>query len=286
MKRSLFSPCLCGVVVLIAASSLSDADVLTESQQTGGIQVEVREADDAMVAHCTYLGDVHATSGWGNLVASAGISSAKNSAKKKAAEKGATHIVWGTVVGGYSPSVTAKAYRCPTGAPPVTSGTATKGTTTQQGDAVELYNLGVAFANALGTSRNDEQMLDCFRKSAEQGYAPAQFALGVLYTKGEAISKDAAHAAAWLLKAAEQGYGPAQNNLSGAYANGDGVPQDNVQAYKWATLAVSSASGDALKRYSKNRDVIITRLTITQLAEGDRLVEEWLKAFAAREKKN
>jgi hypothetical protein len=69
-------------------------------------------ADDAMVARCTYLGDVQATSGWGGLAASMGVNNAKKSVRVRAAKKGATHIVWGTEVGGWGPSVTAKAYKC------------------------------------------------------------------------------------------------------------------------------------------------------------------------------
>ena len=53
-----------------------------------------------------------AGNGVGGLGAATGIQNAKNAARDKAAKLGATHIVWGTVEGGFSPSVAGKAYKC------------------------------------------------------------------------------------------------------------------------------------------------------------------------------
>jgi len=72
----------------------------------------VQEADNQMVAGCKYLGDVQGSSGWGNLAASAGMENAKNEARDSAAKLGATHVVWNNITGGYSPYVSAKAYKC------------------------------------------------------------------------------------------------------------------------------------------------------------------------------
>ncbi len=74
--------------------------------------VSIREADEAMVEGCEYLGDVDGTSGWGNIAASTGIENAKKEAMQKAAALGATHVVWRQVSGGYSPYVSGRAYRC------------------------------------------------------------------------------------------------------------------------------------------------------------------------------
>ena len=73
----------------------------------------VQEADSNMVAGCTFLGEVSGTSGWGGLAASTGIENAKNQALEQAAKKGATHVVWNALAGGWGPSVSGKAYRCP-----------------------------------------------------------------------------------------------------------------------------------------------------------------------------
>ena len=72
----------------------------------------IREADIATVSGCKYLGEVHGSSGWGNIAASVGMGNAKNEACERASELGATHIVWNQIAGGYSPYVSGKAYLC------------------------------------------------------------------------------------------------------------------------------------------------------------------------------
>lgn len=72
----------------------------------------IREADIATVSGCKYLGEVHGSSGWGNLAASVGMENAKNEAIERASELGGTHIVWNQIAGGYSPFVSGKAYYC------------------------------------------------------------------------------------------------------------------------------------------------------------------------------
>lgn len=73
---------------------------------------KIKDADETLVQSCTFLGDVTGTSGVGGLGAATGIENAKNAAREKAVKLGATHIVWGSVQGGYSPSVAGKAYKC------------------------------------------------------------------------------------------------------------------------------------------------------------------------------
>jgi S1-C subfamily serine protease len=72
----------------------------------------VAEADERMVANCQFLGTVRGTNTWGLL--GGGEGGAMKGALKKAKEKGATNIVWGTV--GIEPSgvfvATGKAYQC------------------------------------------------------------------------------------------------------------------------------------------------------------------------------
>jgi hypothetical protein len=105
MRRAPIPACLLIVVVTFAIGGC--ATPLSSKASA------VREADESMVAGCTYLGDVAGTSGWGNLAASAGIENAKHEAMEKAAALGATHIVWRSLTGGYSPTATGRAYRCP-----------------------------------------------------------------------------------------------------------------------------------------------------------------------------
>jgi len=74
--------------------------------------MKIQEADEATVINCKYAGDVHGSSGWGNLAASTGIQNAKNEGMEMAARLGASHVVWTTVTGGYSPFVSGRAYLC------------------------------------------------------------------------------------------------------------------------------------------------------------------------------
>ena len=94
--------------VALLAALLVSACATSASPQAQNI----KDADQTVVAQCTYVGDVTGTSGVGGLGAATGIENAKNAAREKAVKLGATHIVWGSVQGGYSPSVAGKAYKC------------------------------------------------------------------------------------------------------------------------------------------------------------------------------
>jgi hypothetical protein len=73
---------------------------------------KIRDADPETIEGCRYLGEVHGSSGWGNLAASTGIQNAKNEAIESAVAMGATHILWTNIAGGYSPYVSGRAYTC------------------------------------------------------------------------------------------------------------------------------------------------------------------------------
>lgn len=74
----------------------------------------IKEADERMVAHCTYLGDVAGSSMMSNMAAERGRQNAKTGALKQAAELGATHVVWSTITStsGGGSQANGKAYRC------------------------------------------------------------------------------------------------------------------------------------------------------------------------------
>jgi hypothetical protein len=98
VKRTLLIICvilLCGCATRLPSSAFN-----------------IREADEKMICNCKYLGDVHGSSGWGNLAASTGIQNAKIEALKMASQLGATHVQWTSISGGYSPYVNGRAYMC------------------------------------------------------------------------------------------------------------------------------------------------------------------------------
>ena len=83
------------------------------SQGQRPAKISVAPATEETVKACEYLDDVVGTSGWYGVFASRGIENARSEAMSKAAEIGATHIVWQSNNTNYgSTSVSAKAYRC------------------------------------------------------------------------------------------------------------------------------------------------------------------------------
>ena len=96
------------ILQLVATTFVLTACATVPSQSAAAI----RDADERTVEHCKFIASVSGTSGWGNLAASAGINNAKNEAREQAAKQGATHIVWTSVNGGYSPNVSGNAYKC------------------------------------------------------------------------------------------------------------------------------------------------------------------------------
>jgi hypothetical protein len=117
-----------------------------------------------------------------------------------------------------------------------------------------------------------------FRKAAEQGDAEAQYNLGVMCYTGEGVQQDYAEAVKWYRKAADQGHAKAQNNLSLMYYKGDGVPQDYVLAHMWHNLAALGGPPSDTKQRSaavNYRDSITSLMTPPQIAEAQRMAQEW-----------
>ena len=118
--------------------------------------------------------------------------------------------------------------------------------------------------------------LRLWRLLADQGNATAQFNLCVLYANGLAVSRDDAEAAGWYQLAADQGVGNAQFNLGYMYQFGEGVSQDHVAAHMWYTIAASRLQAGEDREYAVgNRGVLERSLNASQVAEAQRLAEDW-----------
>ena len=112
--------------------------------------------------------------------------------------------------------------------------------------------------------------------AALAGDAAAQYELGRVYADGAASPEDMAEAARWYRLAANQGSVRAQQDLAILYNKGLGVPQDYVQAYVWFDLAaVRFSAGQRHDQAAEMRDMMAAFLTPEQLAEAQRLSEEW-----------
>jgi TPR repeat protein len=141
----------------------------------------------------------------------------------------------------------------------------------EQGDALAQYNLGILYRKGRGVPQDDVQARQWYAKAAAQGQAKAQFNLGTLYFNGEGVPKDYQQALRWFRLAADQGEALAQTKIAIMYDDGLGVPKNIVQAYKWYSLATTN--GD--KPAPQIRDLLAKQMTPAQIAEAQKLAQEW-----------
>lgn len=113
---------------------------------------------------------------------------------------------------------------------------------------------------------------------AHGGEARAQYDLALLYDKGQGVPQSDAEAMRWYERAAEQGEPRAQYNLGLMHLNGQGVQPDVVKAYYWISLSASHGNAHALDA----RDYISENMSVEQIGEGKRLVQEYEDKVAQR----
>jgi hypothetical protein len=146
----------------------------------------------------------------------------------------------------------------------------------ERGNSDAQFNLGVMYRAGRGVRRDYPEAAKWYRKAAESGHAMAQFRLGDMYRQGLGLLQDHDEAFAWYHKAAEQGHAFAQYNLGLLYQRGQGTAQDFVQAYKWFDLATArSEPGHTRASAARERDRLSARMTAEQVAEAQRLAQEW-----------
>ena len=91
------------------------------------------------------------------------------------------------------------------------------------------------------------------------------------------MPQDYAEALVWYRRAAESGYAKAQFAVGTMYIGGEGVPQDYVLAHMWLNLA--GAGGR--ERAGELRDLLARHMTPAQIADAQRLAQEWMQAHRA-----
>jgi Sel1 repeat len=77
---------------------------------------------------------------------------------------------------------------------------------------------------------------------------------------------------------AELGSAKAQAMLCLMYSNGLGVPQDYVLAYMWlkpATSRYPASEKEGREKAKKGTDHVASKMTLAQLADAQKLAEEW-----------
>lgn len=138
-------------------------------------------------------------------------------------------------------------------------------------DPRDQFNTGTIYYTGKHVPQDYEEAFTWFTKAAEQGLALAQHNLGFMYERGQGVTKDDKQAIHWYNNAAEQELATAQTNLGVMYVIGQGVPEDYVQAYKWWSLAAMQGNQTA----TGNRDRLRTMMSPDQIAEGERLIQEF-----------
>jgi uncharacterized protein len=174
----------------------------------------------------------------------------------------------------------------------------------EAGQAEAQFDLGLLYAQGLGTRTDLTEAAKWYRKAAEQGNAQAEFALGQMYSRGwgaprdttdamrwmqmandpasdgpptewtriegYGIEQDQKQAAYWYRKAAEQGHPEAQYNLGRLYATGAGVPRDQDEALRWVRAAASQGYAPAQARFG------LRYATGSGIPQDHRLAYFWL----------
>jgi|SRR5579859_201615 len=114
-----------------------------------------------------------------------------------------------------------------------------------------LYDRGMDAITGVGSSRNDVQGIEYFRRSADLGYGPAQIALAYYYATGTLVASNPSLAVDLYRKAAQQG-DPLGGWLAGRhYFLGEGVPRDLDVAQK--LLKLSADQNNAYGAYYLGR---------------------------------
>jgi len=105
--------------------------------------------------------------------------------------------------------------------------------------------------------------------------------LGFRYENGFGVPQNYIAAADLYLSAAEQGDAFAQARLGLSYDRGHGIPKDVILAYKWLDLATARAPRRDRDFYQRLRDAVAQKMSLPQVAEGQRLALIWAANWAA-----
>ena len=137
--------------------------------------------------------------------------------------------------------------------------------------------LGMNYRDGRNVERDPQKAFDWFLRAAKQGHVDAQVSVAQMYEEGDAIPRDYAQAVRWYRRAAEHvpdwgGAGVARNSLANMYMDGLGVPQDRVTAYMYFALSNSAS----------NMKWAASKMTVSQVAEGQRRAKEWIDKHPAQ----
>ena len=103
----------------------------------------------------------------------------------------------------------------------------------EQGDSDAQLEVAARYEDGNGVTKDIQEAVAWYTKSAAQGNSVAQSTLGYIYQYGQGVPRDPQAALLWDRKAAEQGDSYGQLNLAVMLDEGVDVPEDNQQAAEW-----------------------------------------------------
>lgn len=179
-----------------------------------------------------------------------------------------------------------------------------------QNDAKACYNLGLMYQNGDGVTKNLDEAVKWYTKSADLNYAEAQYTLaslvfqrqiqsisypqavtyyeqaaklvhvksqlnlGMLYLRGDVIAQDMPAAVHWLNLAASNNNSEAQGYLADLYQQGAGVEQSTVKAAMWLMLATQSDDKRLINRHTKMLNYLSAQMTEAQKTSATQLTAQ------------
>jgi TPR repeat protein len=99
--------------------------------------------------------------------------------------------------------------------------------------------------------------------------------LGFQYEHGFGVPQNYLAAADLYRQAAERGDAFGQAHLGLSYDSGHGVQKDIILAYMWLDLAAARAPRREHDFYQRLRDAVAQKMSLNQVAEGQRLALIW-----------
>lgn len=140
------------------------------------------------------------------------------------------------------------------GAPPVKEGIQFLKSAAAAGDRRALFELGTAYEQGVGVSKNISTAISYYEKSSALGYGRSDYNLAKIYEKGIGVPKNPEKAATLYKNAIAKDYPRANVNLGRLYEKGIGVPQNLKLAHAYYQKAGASniPVDKDLKRLQKN----------------------------------
>ncbi len=123
------------------------------------------------------------------------------------------------------------------------------------------------------------KMITEAKAKAEAGDATAQCDLGLAYCNSDGVTKNLGEPLKWLRKSADQNNAKAQYNLGVCHFYGEGVTKGEVEAYKWISLSAAQGHYDAKKALP----TVEGGLTTGQISKAQQLVREFKPRKPAEE---